>query len=689
MRIIGVIFSRDIIRNTVVESAMEVDMYNYKNPFAEYNTNIMSSEQISELFAEPFVLFTIPESDITSDKSSIVFIGGRGTGKTMLLRQFSYNVQMITIGSKTFLEKVRKDKYIGIYFRVDNPLLRSLDAFKSSGSDSNLQESVFTHYFELTIFKDYLEVVKILLNDANIKSEDSRYSSIVTELFQMIPKASGQESKDIDGLLRYVIRQINYIWEFQSQKAIDIDDSLRFNPECSLILQGRLTNEFCNSRVLNIIGLDNIVILLLIDEFENFSERQQMVLNAAMRFTKDCGARLRIGMRPNGFKTYATLSSEEFIKVGRDYKKVEIGNPLVFKSNDKLYPELIKKIAEKRLALVPMFNGKCIVDFLGQEENLEAEAKSIVGGKTIHFDVYLKEIKKAYGDEDEDKVLFTMKSLFLFKDENPLFEMECLRLLLNGKSIAYVKKALSDYKNHVKSEESKKFSDDYDRKYKLSFVFVLCSIYRREKKGYYGFVDYCHLSSGIIGCFLELCRRVFDLAFFKESEALYKGEISSELQTEAAYEYAYSERDMIQRIAKFGSKLQIFVNNIGNVFSYIHKDLYIRYPETNQFPLATNLSMDNKSLLDLACMWSLVIKKPNVQDINGKNNKQDMYVLSRVFAPVFKISYRTRGGFSPIKSVTDKFFNPEFNPQSVLKDKKYEKGNANRLSLFDFQSDDV
>lgn len=184
-------------------------MYNYKNPFAEYNTNIMSSEQISELFAEPFALLAITESDITSDKSSIVFIGGRGTGKTMLLRRFSYNVQKITNDNKTFLEKVRENKYIGVYFRVDNPLLRSLDTFRSNGSDNDLQESVFTHFFELTIFKDYLEVVKILLNDANIKSGDSKYSSIVTELSRMIPKVGIQESKNIDELLRYIIRQIN------------------------------------------------------------------------------------------------------------------------------------------------------------------------------------------------------------------------------------------------------------------------------------------------------------------------------------------------------------------------------------------------------------------------------------------------------------------------------------------------
>jgi hypothetical protein len=105
--------------------------------------------------------------------------------------------------------------------------------------------------------------------------------------------------------------------------------------------------------------------------------------------------------------------------------------------------------------------------------------------------------------------------------------------------------------------------------------------------------------------------------------------------------------------------------------------------------VATNLNKENRDLLDLACMWSLVVKKQNIQDSNGKDSKQDMYMLSRVFAPVFKISYRTRGGFSPIKGVTDKFFNSDFNPQSVLKEKAHEKDRSTQSPLLDFSGDNM
>jgi hypothetical protein len=652
----------------------------------------MSSEQISELFAEPFDLFDIKSSDIALEKSSVLFVGGRGTGKTMLLRQFSHNVQRVSLSDReTFLDKVKEKRYVGVYFRVDNPLLRSLDTISSYSSESGFAEAIFTHYFELTIFKEYLEIVKVFLSDASITVKDKKYAEIiicVKRLLACPDNTSVKDARDIDDLLMFVVNEINYIWKYQSEKAIDIDDSVKFKPQCGIILQGRLSNEFLNTDILKTLGLSDTNILLLIDEFENFSEKQQRVLNTAMRFTKPYGARFRIGMRPNGFKTYGTLDVDDFIKEGRDYRKVVFEFHFIKKGNKTPYWELVKDIAEKRLAMVPEFSGKCIVDFLGNAENLEDEARDIVKGRDKHFDVYLKLIN------DQNGTKYTKEDLRPLRDENPLYEMECLRLLLSGKdigaSVDSAVAALDDYRSGIKSDGGQKFANDYDKKYKLTFVFVLCSIYHVEKKGYYSFADYCQLSSGIVGCFIELCRRAFDIAYFRERDALLAGKISSKIQTEAAYDYAQTEREMIQRIADYGEKLSIFIDNIGNAFGVIHKDLNMRYPETNLFPaILERLSAEHRKLIEVACMWSLLVKKPNAQDPKAKNQKQDVYFLNRVLAPIFKISYRTRGGINPI-NVADNYFESSFDPNSVLTSKSKAKkaissSNEGQMTLFAFE----
>ena len=635
-------------------------MYEYKNPFSEFDSNVMSSEQIYELFTEPYDSFTVPKRKIIEDKSPIIFIGGRGTGKTMLLRQFSYNVQRITDNSELYIDKIKRTGYVGVYFRIDKPLIRSLASLGDLCSIANFEELVFTHFFELTIFKEYIEVIKILEDDLNISETDTIYQRILEELLGIFPIPDEVSIKTINMLLSYVCEEINYIWKYQSKKAIDINNTIQFAPRCNLILQGRLSDEISKTLVFKLLGIEHTSILLLIDEFESFSIKQQMVINAAMRYNKEYGARLRIGMRPYGFRTFATINSEDFIKEGRDYSKIEFNNPLLKKGNNLKYFRLIEKIANKRLSRVPMFEKMNIIDILGKEEDVEREAREIVKGRNKHITVYLKEINK------KNNINLTLEAIKGIRDDNPLYEMECLRLLLKGESIQYVEKALNDYKNNIESREKKKFSDDYNNKYKLSFVFVLCSIYKKEKKEYYGFGDYCYLSSGIVGAFIELCRKAFDLAYFREPVDLENGTISKAVQTDAAYEYSRSEKDMICRIEEHGKKLDIFINNIGSTFSVIHRDLLLRYPETNMFPNNPDLSKENKTLLESACQWSLIFKKPNDQDSSIIGKAQEMYILSRVFSPIYKISYRTRGGLNPIKRITDDYFESGFDPEKVL-----------------------
>ena len=58
----------------------------FRNPFSDYNANVMNSSKILDYWCSPFAKSTaISESDIYLQGIPIVFMGGRGTGKTMFL----------------------------------------------------------------------------------------------------------------------------------------------------------------------------------------------------------------------------------------------------------------------------------------------------------------------------------------------------------------------------------------------------------------------------------------------------------------------------------------------------------------------------------------------------------------------------------------------------------------------------
>lgn len=629
----------------------------------------MTPEQILKYFISPYEykFLEIDDNSIISDKQAIVISGVRGCGKTMLMKQFSYNVQKLKKGDKSYYECVKNNKYFGIYFRLDDDRLYSLASFNLK-NNSNSEYDIFTHIFELSVFKEYIEIITIFFEE--VKNEIPK-SEIVKELSNLLSLKEKQEFNNIDELLDFVVQEINYVFDFKSNKAIDINDGIKFKPKCSLVCNGQLINGFIKAKILEKIGLEKVKILLFIDSFEEFSIEQQKVINTGMRYSNANSVFLRIGMRPYGFKTYETINKEE-VKVGREYRCIEFNNPLILKGSKHEYLKFFEEIADKRLSGTEMFKNYNIMNILGESEDLVSEAKDIVKNDKRHIEVYIKKINKKH------KTKLGINDISFLLDDNPLFEMTCLRLLLRGENKEFVKKAFEDYKNDKESEEAKKFKNDYEKKYKLSFVFVLCSIYKKERKKYYGFKDYCLLSSGIVGQFVRLCCITFNLASFKNRDNLIIGKISPEIQTDAVHIISREEIDYINSIPEAGRKLSIFIKNIGSAFKTLHSEIEIRYPETNQFS-KKDLSEENEKLLKSACRWSLIIKKTNRQNINGK--KEDIFLLNRIFAPDYKFSCRTRGGLNPVV-VDDNYFNNEYKDPLVFKSTEEVKNIEENNTLF-------
>jgi hypothetical protein len=91
------------------------------------------------------------------------------------------------------------------------------------------------------------------------------------------------------------------------------------------------------------------IFVYLIDEVENFTERQQRFLNSLVRYRKG-NATLRIGARLYGIKTYATLGSGEPIKRDAEFEPVILDARL--REDLGQYEILAAKLVLKRLEAV-------------------------------------------------------------------------------------------------------------------------------------------------------------------------------------------------------------------------------------------------------------------------------------------------------------------------------------------------
>ena len=148
-------------------------IYSYSNPFSGVNAAQLDTDHIIEYWCNPFIynLFSeIKQEDIYGDPQNIVLMGGRSTGKSMFLRYWSHQVQKRICENKglTFDQSIQKDKGIGFYFRFGESRLKS---FQGHSFSDEFWTSVFTHYFELIVGRQYIEVLKYLESEKSIEKD--------------------------------------------------------------------------------------------------------------------------------------------------------------------------------------------------------------------------------------------------------------------------------------------------------------------------------------------------------------------------------------------------------------------------------------------------------------------------------------------------------------------------------------
>lgn len=649
----------------------------YRNPFEGINAGKLNDEDILEYWCSPFSykLFSeIKESDIYLDPNNIVFMGGRSTGKTMFLRYWSYQVQI----KKAIREEINQTSLtqyfidqggVGFYFRIDGPVLRSFEGYDI---DDKTWASIFTHYFELVVGRAYIEFLVELIKAGSLSNDSTK--QFLVELNKIL---GTKNLTDVESVLLHLDNCIREVDEYRGQVPFYSNE---FKPERGFASQS--LSFAVPKQILKTIPefKKGFNFIILIDEYENFLLLQQRMVNTLLRFSTS-NINFRIGMRLEGFRTYEMISNDDFIKEGREYRKIVFDEVL---QKDKHYRNFLIEVAKKRLSRIDAFKTKNLIDitkFLDNAENLENEAAELVKKNPgLHFKYY----KETLGS-------FSPSQIKLIENpSNPLMELLNIIWIKRNVPIKDISKAMNGFLSKKQDDLSKKYKMDYVNKYKLSLMILLCSIYRKNKS-YYSFNTFSFLSSGIIGHFMELCRRSFAYAAFENKDALLEsGTITIEQQSKAAREVSDAELQQLQRIEIHGGSIYRFINNLGNIFRDFHKDEKIKYPETNQFAFDFGSLEEGKfkGAFRDAIKWSAIQRKPALQQPAPGKHLKNIYTINRIFSPSFQISYRTRGGYSiPFTSEDIMYLmsNEEAKTNKYLKPdskRKTKNNNSTNLKLF-------
>jgi hypothetical protein len=666
-----------------------------KNPFAEFNASLMDDEEIIKYWIQPQILFERQAVgvDLTGN-IPVMLEGGRGMGKTMLLKFMSNEVRVKKYfnennSGKNFL---KDNPYIGVYYRFDGP---SLSSFADRHTENVIWETLFKHYFEIVIGQKYIAMLLNLKKNGCLNLNSENEKNIVLDILRLINPDydSEEENSTLESLIPLFQKMADKVFQFINELPLSKKSEFKSRP---IIRSGKLIFGIPQIFADKIPEFRDKKIIILLDEYENLLSQQQKIINTLIKHVQR-PVTFRIGTRLHGFKTFDTLNKGEFLMEDADYRKILFEDILL--SHDKNYKDLLKKIAKKRLESMPEFKKSGLLDISELLRNLSPieEALNIVGNlKKKNLNIakceemkHIKEIINELKNKSISKAEIERLLSELIYPKNPLIEMLNLLLLRRGYKPTDVVKLFISYINNKKgTPEYKKYNGLYNKN-EIALLFQLISLYRPKQKMYAGFNVFSMLTSGIIRNFLELCYQSFNISLFSEGkELLEKKQISFKNQTEGAEIRAEKFFKTIERIPEYGNEIKSLVRSLGAVFSGLQKDPRLKEPEVTYFCVdKTSLSEKERKILDTAVQWSVLQEKGPMKGKSSVEPLLDVYALNHILAPYFKISYRLRGRIPQFYEADIKklMLGKEGEKKSVIRQlSRLTDVDKNQLTLFDF-----
>jgi hypothetical protein len=604
--------------------------------FGKYKAEWLN-EKIYDLYTEPAYFADLATAN------SCVLIGGRGTGKTTVLKCMSYEGQKIL--AKT-IPIENWEKY-GIYYTINE---NHVTAFQGANVYPEMWKKLFSHYLNLTFCElvfDFLTwyslntgiVIEFSIEDANILSNYLCIESS-NSFFDLKRNIRIHRSK-FGGL-------VNSISDSQAQFKLSIlGEPLDF-----------LTNSL--DRIGN---FKNKKIIFLIDEYENLESYQQNILNSLIK-----NARKRhhfiIGAREMGFENKETLKKGEFLSHPQDYRLISIAEKL----NETAFKRFAEKICNDRLNQLSEYfvEKRELYSIRKILENIDQENEAIRLGVRKHVDRIRKRILKEMG-QAENEFLKTLSELEIYliafwedSVENDLIEL---------------------YKDFKVNRNA--WKNRYTN-YSYSTLFTIGKKNASIKKYYSGWDTMVGLCGKNIRLLLSILEEALKLSL-SESESTINLPISAEAQTKAAKIAGLTHLREIEGFSVQGQRLMKLALSMGRIFEELAANPKGHAPEVTQFHFSVKkqdprIESECMNLIQEGIRHLVLMRFPATKR-EQHETKGDDYSLHPIFSPFFNFSYRKKRKMQlDMEEMLDLIDLGESAIKSIL-NRNYRLGNTNTIDL--------
>lgn len=284
-----------------------------KNPFTTIKANDLNDVEINEQWVDSHGGFY--DLFLPNNKVSQYILGGKGSGKTHLMRYFSYSSQMIR-NSNAIVKGIASDRYFAIYFQASG---LNGERFERLPFEVSKKNSLFEYSFELWCAGLIIQaLIDIQEKDIIIKDE-LPFCNAVLSLFSSKPNFEVVNLTNLKAMFRQLSNKIDYAINnvyFSSSFDVEI-----------LVKRGELIFGIPEILSETIESMRDVTFLYLIDELENISVEQQKYLNTLLR-EKRLPCSFRLGARGYGIKTFETFGAGEENREGHEFEIIRLDDIL-------------------------------------------------------------------------------------------------------------------------------------------------------------------------------------------------------------------------------------------------------------------------------------------------------------------------------------------------------------------------
>lgn len=637
------------------------------NPFSITKAVYLTTEEIDRLWVESIATNKGASKSrdalfLPTSAMPILIVGGKGSGKTHLMRYYSYPLQALRHAEAglTPLEGIRRDGYLGIYV-----LLGAMNAqrFTGRGQPQERWQTLFEYAMELWLARELLSLVAGL--EDTFGEIVGAAGAVCGEIWELIDERPSGRFQVLADVLR---------WLNDEQRALDVDmNNVVFTGAFSSrvkVTRGRLIFGIPKVIARNCPSFREVQFSYQLDELEMLEEEQQVYVQTLIR-EREHPCTFRIGARTYGIRTFKTLAADEENREGSEFDKIPLDSRL-----REVWPRFAYKLVGRRLsgdATAREPSDQAIRDLFedhrwtGRDGALHRRLGSRPPGTGPHFDRLFHKLMVGLatgaspGIADEDQARAVMAKLAV--DGEPLLEKLNIMLLYQRwfRRHDLSAAALSIAASCRAFINDEKDDPEYTRQLQHYQSDLIAQLFREASLPvpYLGFESFVAMSMGLPRSLMTILKDIYTWALYDGAEEKIT-KLSEKDQVRGVSEASDWFFEEMRKPGVHGLALRIAIERIARLFEinrYADKPVEVSMmafsvPESS-------VSEVTAHRLRMAEERSFLIRQPDFEKDRNGGERRPKFQLNGMLAPRFGLPVARRGVVRFDAATVDMIFRPE------------------------------